>query len=114
MNKLILGIVSGFAIGGAISLLTSPHSGKENRRRFKNYYQDVSAHAKDTASQSKDLMDSVDNVKFEVDQLKDVYAKEIQSVVKSFQFEAEPRIRRIQDHAERLQGDVQTAQENIQ
>ena len=112
-GKFIFGFLLGGAIGGAYGLLTTPATGKENQQHVKDYIDGTTYHVQDVTEKVKDLQSAIQTLTTEGKALATSFTKDMQQTVNNFTYEAEPRIQRIQEHADVLSRDVEQAAENI-
>ena len=103
MSKFLKGFIFGSVIGGAVSLLNNPRSGKENREILSKQIQEVTQDVtvintgKSTLERGiKELQEVIVPQTMEV-------VNSIQEEVAKFQLENKPRFRRIQDKIQTLQ-----------
>ena len=103
MSKFLKGFIFGSVIGGAVSLLNNPRSGKENREILSKQIQEVTQDVtvintgKTTLQRGiKELQEVIVPQTMEV-------VNSIQEEVTRFQLENKPRFRRIQDKIQTLQ-----------
>ena len=103
MSKFLKGFILGSVIGGAVTLLNNPRSGKENREILSKQIQEVTQDltvintGKATLQRGiKELQEVIVPQTMEV-------VNSIQEEVTRFQLENKPRFRRIQDKIQTLQ-----------
>lgn len=103
MSKFLKGFIFGSVIGGAVTLLNNPRSGKENREILSKQIQEVTQDVtvintgKTTLQRGiKELQEVIVPQTMEV-------VNSIQEEVTKFQLENKPRFRRIQDKIQTLQ-----------
>lgn len=103
MSKFLKGFIFGSVIGGAVTLLNNPRSGKENREILSKQIQEVTQDitvintGKTTLQRGiKELQEVIVPQTMEV-------VNSIQEEVTKFQLENKPRFRRIQDKIQTLQ-----------
>lgn len=103
MSKFLKGFIFGSVIGGAVTLLNNPRSGKENREILSKQIQEVTQDitvintGKTTLQRGiKELQEVIVPQTMEV-------VNSIQEEVTRFQLENKPRFRRIQDKIQTLQ-----------
>lgn len=106
-NHFILGLVTGLIAGGVYGLLKTPRSGKENQEMAKDYVDDATYHVDDVTEKVKELKDAISRLTNEGKTLATTFASDMDKTAKEFMYEAEPRMRRIQEKAEVLQKDVE-------
>lgn len=112
-KKFLFGLLVGSAAGAAVGLLTTPRTGKENQQMVKDYIDGTTDHVQDVSDKLKDLQSAVQNLTNEGKNFTTVFTKDMQQTVSNFTYEAEPRLRRIQQKAEVLIKDAETAGKNI-
>ena len=103
MSKFLKGFIFGSVIGGAVSLLNNPRSGKENReilsKQIQEVTQDVTVISTGKATLERGIKEIQEVI---VPQTMEV-VNSIQEEVTRFQLENKPRFRRIQDKIQTLQ-----------
>ena len=103
MSKFLKGFIFGSVIGGAVSLLNNPRSGKENReilsKQIQEVTQDVTVINTGKATLQRGIKELQEVI---VPQTMEV-VNSIQEEVAKFQLENKPRFRRIQDKIQTLQ-----------
>jgi len=103
MSKFLKGFIFGSVIGGAVSLLNNPRSGKENReilsKQIQEVTQDVTVINTGKATLQRGIKELQEVI---VPQTMEV-VNSIQEEVTRFQLENKPRFRRIQDKIQTLQ-----------
>ena len=103
MSKFLKGFIFGSVIGGAVSLLNNPRSGKENReilsKQIQEVTQDVTVINTGKATLERGIKELQEVI---VPQTMEV-VNSIQEEVTRFQLENKPRFRRIQDKIQTLQ-----------
>lgn len=103
MSKFLKGFIFGSVIGGAVSLLNNPRSGKENReilaQQIQEVTQDVTVINTGKATLERGIKEIQEVI---VPQTMEV-VNSIQEEVARFQLENKPRFRRIQDKIQTLQ-----------
>lgn len=112
-KKFIWGFLIGGIAGAGYGLLTAPRSGKENQELVKQYIDDTIYHVQDVSEKLKNLQQAVGTLSTEGKNMATVFTKDIQQTVNNFTYEAEPRIRRIQERVQVLSKDVQDASTSI-
>lgn len=112
-NHLALGLITGLIAGGVYRLLNTPRSGKENQEMAKDYLDDATYHVEDVTEKVKELKTAVSQLTNEGKTLATAFASDMDKTAKDFMYEAEPRIRRIQEKAEVLQKDVEETSEKL-
>lgn len=103
MSKFLKGFIFGSVIGGAVTLLNNPRSGKENReilsKQIQEVTQDVTVINTGKATLQRGIKELQEVI---VPQTMEV-VNSIQEEVTRFQLENKPRFRRIQDKIQTLQ-----------
>lgn len=103
MSKFLKGFIFGSVIGGAVTLLNNPRSGKENReilsKQIQEVTQDVTVISTGKATLERGIKEIQEVI---VPQTMEV-VNSIQEEVTRFQLENKPRFRRIQDKIQTLQ-----------
>ena len=103
MSKFLKGFIFGSVIGGAVTLLNNPRSGKENReilsKQIQEVTQDVTVINTGKATLERGIKELQEVI---VPQTMEV-VNSIQEEVSRFQLENKPRFRRIQDKIQTLQ-----------
>ena len=100
------GLLFGCLIGGVAGLLRTPQTGKQNREKLKQYIEGTTEHVEDVSNKVSDLKDAVTELSNQSKQFSSTFMKEMNETVQSFTYEAEPRIRRMQDQTKKLQTDI--------
>lgn len=113
MKHFILGSLSGLVAGGLYGLIKTPRSGKENQEALRNYADETSDHISDVSDKVNELKDSINQLKTEISFVQTDVVDEMTLIAKEFQHEAEPRLRRIQEKADKIQTEVQDTTDNI-
>ena len=103
MNGLALGAVA----GGIYGLLKSPRTGKENRTVLKTYVDDTTVLVNDVSKSVNDLKAAISQLTNEGKTLAEEFTQDVKESVDDFSYEAEPRMRRIQEHTEKLTADME-------
>ncbi|MBM6613416.1 YtxH domain-containing protein [Desemzia sp. RIT804] len=107
------GIVFGAIVGGAYGLLKTPRTGEQNREAMKSYLDDTTVLVQDVTDKVKDLKGAISELTNEGKTLATDFAKDMNETVQEFSYEVEPRMRRIQDQANKLNSDVQDMTESM-
>lgn len=107
------GLVFGAVAGGVYGLLKTPRTGEENREAMKSYLDDTTVLVQDVTDRVKDLKGAISELTNEGKTLATDFAKDMNETVQEFSYEVEPRMRRIQDQANKLNSDVQEMTENM-
>jgi gas vesicle protein len=114
MKHFLLGSLSGIVLGGIYGLLKTPRSGKENQEVMKEYIDDTTYHVQDVSERVKDLKSAINNLTDEGKKLQEGFVQDVQKIADEYMYEAEPRLRRIQEKAEKMTKDIEVTTENIQ
>lgn len=113
MKHFLLGSLTGIVAGGLYGLIKTPQSGKENQQALKDYADETANNIQDISDKVKDLKESVNQLKTEVSFVQNDVMDEMQLIAKDFQHEAEPRLRRIKEKADKIQTEVEDTTANI-
>lgn len=110
IKNFVKGLFFGACAGSLGGLLWAPRSGKETQQLLKDYVDEVSDSLDDAADSAKELQESVKNFGTEMSHTQKTIQETIPSVmdslqkdIEAFQFQAEPRIERANEQAEKLQ-----------
>lgn len=114
MKHFLLGSLSGVILGGVYGLLKTPRSGKENQEVVKSYIDKTTDHVQDVSDRVGDLKVAIQNLTDEGKKLQEGFATDMQHLTEEYMNEAEPRLRRIQDKADKMTKDIEETAENIQ
>ncbi|EDP68029.1 hypothetical protein CAT7_02217 [Carnobacterium sp. AT7] len=106
-NHFMNGLFLGAAAGGIYGLLKSPRTGKENRVALKSYVDDTTLLVNDVSKSVNDLKGAIAQLTNEGKNLAEEFTQDVKESVDEFSFEAEPRLRRIQEHTEKLTADME-------
>ena len=106
-NHFMNGLFLGSAAGGIYGLLKSPRTGKENRVALKSYVDDTTLLVNDVSKSVNDLKGAIAQLTNEGKNLAEEFTQDVKESVDEFSFEAEPRLRRIQEHTEKLTADME-------
>ena len=107
------GMLFGAIVGGVYGLIKTPRKGTENREAVKNYLDDTTVLVQDVTDKVKDLKGAISQLTNEGKSLATEFTKDMNETVQEFSNEAEPRIRRIQEQANKLNEDVQEVSEQF-
>lgn len=107
------GMLFGALVGGAYGLMKTPRKGTENREAMKSYLDDTTVLVQDVTDKVKDLKSAISELTNEGKSLATDFSKEMNETVQEFSYEAEPRLRRIQEQANKLNKDVQDVTEQF-
>lgn len=114
MKHFLLGSISGVVLGGIYGLLKTPRSGKENQQMIKDYVDETTYHVQDVSDRVKDLKAAVNTLTAEGKKLQEEFAVDVQKIADEYMYEAEPRIRRIQEKADKMTKEIEATAENMQ
>lgn len=113
MKHVLLGTVSGLVLGGIYGLVNTPRSGKENQEALKAYIDETTYHVQDVTEKVNDLKFAVSQLTAESKFVQDEFMTDIQKIATDFQYEAEPRLRRIQEKAAKIQREVEETAQSV-
>ena len=103
MSKFLKGFIFGSVIGGAVSLLNNPRSGKENREILSKQIQEVTQDVTVINTGKTTLQRGIKEIQEVIVPQTMEVVNSIQEEVTRFQLENKPRFRRIQDKIQTLQ-----------
>ena len=103
MSKFLKGFIFGSVIGGAVSLLNNPRSGKENREILAKQIQEVTQDVTVINTGKSTLERGIKEIQEVIVPQTMEVVNSIQEEVAKFQLENKPRFRRIQDKIQTLQ-----------
>ena len=103
MSKFLKGFIFGSVIGGAVSLLNNPRSGKENREILSKQIQEVTQDVTVINTGKTTLERGIKEIQEVIVPQTMEVVNSIQEEVAKFQLENKPRFRRIQDKIQTLQ-----------
>ena len=103
MSKFLKGFIFGSVIGGAVSLLNNPRSGKENREILSKQIQEVTQDVTVINTGKATLQRGIKEIQEVIVPQTMEVVNSIQEEVAKFQLENKPRFRRIQDKIQTLQ-----------
>ncbi len=113
MSKFGSGLFWGAVFGGLAGLMNAPRKGKETRAILKEKIDQ-------TTDDVNDLRFKVDNLSTAVKRLTDEgiqsvneASQDIQTALREFNEESSPRIKRVNNHVETLQEDIEKAQKEF-
>lgn len=113
MKHFLLGSLSGVVLGGIYGLVRTPRPGKQNQEMLKAYIDDTTNHVQDVTDKVNDLKSAVSRLTSEVNFVQTEFMSDMQTVAAEFQKEAEPRMRRILEKAEKIQTEVQKTTDTL-
>lgn len=113
MKHVLLGTVSGLVLGGIYGLVNTPRSGKENLEALKAYIDETTYHVQDVTEKVNDLKFAVSQLTAESKFVQDEFMTDIQKIATDFQYEAEPRLRRIQEKADKIQREIEETAQSV-
>lgn len=114
MKHFLLGSLSGIILGGIYGLLQTPHSGKENQERIKAYVDETTYRVQDVTDRVNDLKAAINQLTEEGKNLQEGFVIDVKTLSDEYMYEAEPRLRRIQDQTDKITKDIEEASETIQ
>ena len=103
MSKFLKGFIFGSVIGGAVTLLNNPRSGKENREILAKQIQEVTQDVTVINTGKSTLERGIKEIQEVIVPQTMEVVNSIQEEVAKFQLENKPRFRRIQDKIQTLQ-----------
>ena len=103
MSKFLKGFIFGIVIGGAVTLLNNPRSGKENREILAKQIQEVTQDVTVINTGKTTLQRGIKEIQEVIVPQTMEVVNSIQEEVTKFQLENKPRFRRIQDKIQTLQ-----------
>lgn len=113
MAKFKSGLLWGAFFGGLAGLMNAPRPGVETRELLKDYIDQ-------TTDDVNDVRFKVDNLKVAIQRLTDEgisgtkeVVEELQTTLKHFEEESQPRVRRIQDRTDTLTKNVESSQKEL-
>lgn len=102
MSNFKSGLFWGAFFGGLAGLMNAPQSGKETRIKLKNFIDQ-------TTDDVNDVRFKVDNLKVAIQRLQNesvksskIISEELQTTLQHFNEETQPRLRRVQESADKL------------
>lgn len=107
------GLVVGAIAGGVYGLLKTPRTGEQNREAMKSYIDDTTVLVQDVTEKVKDLKGAISELTNEGKNMATDFAKDMNETAQEFSYEVEPRMRRIQQQADKLTSDIQGMSENL-
>ena len=107
------GLVVGAIAGGVYGLLKTPRTGEQNREAMKSYIDDTTVLVQDVTEKVKDLKGASSELTNEGKNMATDFAKDMNETAQEFSYEVEPRMRRIQQQADKLTSDIQGMSENL-
>lgn len=113
MKHFLLGSLSGIVVGGIYGLIKTPRTGKENQEAIKVYIDDTNTHVQDVTDKVNDLKESISQLTQEAKFVQNEFSADVQATVTDFQYDMEPRLRRIQEHADKIQSEIETTTANL-
>ncbi len=102
MKGFLKGLLFGSLVGGTAGLFFAPRSGNETRKKLKKEI-DEAAELNEALDESlKNFQESLTAVKQTAEELLVPFLDETDKAVRDFQFQAEPRIKQIEQQIEKL------------
>lgn len=114
MNKFTQGLLFGAFVGGLLGLLNTPHSGKENIRRMKEYVDDNTTATGDLSVSLQGLQRSLSSLSEEGMAVVDTATKDLTASIEEFTQKNKPRIKRVSDRVSQLTEDLQKEKEKYE
>lgn len=108
MFNFIKGLLFGAAVGGAGGLLMAPRSGKETQKMVEVYIDDVTDATKEFNGKLQNFQEAVSHTQETLQETIPVITTSLNKSIEAFKFQAEPRIDRITEQVEQLQGHIAT------
>ncbi|MGX7419172.1 YtxH domain-containing protein [Carnobacterium gallinarum] len=105
-NSFFKGLLFGSLVGGAITLLTTPRSGKENRDILLSYVDDTTVLVDDVSTSLTSLKGAIQNLTVEGTALATEFSEDISATIEEFTMQNEPRLRRIEEKTDKLVTDL--------
>lgn len=110
----LTGFLGGAAFGGIYMLLTTPRSGKENRRVIKHYAEDVQTDVKNVQAKAETMQGALANVNDEVTKLQVGFVPEAKSIANDFSNEVNVYTRRINEGVKDIQDEFEDMNRRIE
>ncbi|WP_027107718.1 YtxH domain-containing protein [Lacticigenium naphthae] len=101
------GLLTGVIAGGIYGLVKTPRTGKENQEIAKEYIDDAAYHFDDVTLKVKNLKNSIQRLVDEGKTINESVVPAVEKTVKEFQYDMEPRVRRIQEKMDKINDDVE-------
>lgn len=114
MNRFTQGLLFGAFVGGLIGLLNTPHSGKENIRRMKEYVDDNTTAAEDLSVSLQGMQRSLKSLSEDGLGVMDIATKDLTASLEEFTQRNRPRIKRVSDRVAQLTEDLQKEKEKYE
>lgn len=102
------GLLFGSVLGGSTGLLLAPQSGNDTRRKLQQNLEEATATQEDLNQSIENFSTSLKRTQSLVTQLVPDLQESLQKDLEAYQFQAEPRIKRIKKQAEVLQEHLNT------
>lgn len=106
MNDFIKGLLFGATVGGAGGLLLAPRSGKETQKMVENYVDDTTEATKELNESLQHFRKAVEDTQQVIEETIPAVKVSLQKDIDAFKFQAEPRVERINEQVEQLQGHI--------
>lgn len=113
MTSFLKGLVFGAGVGGSLGLLFAPKKGKDLQQQIDTYVVDVTESTKEFKEHVAHLQSTVKETSDLVAQTVPVVSQAIKKDIDAFQFQAEPRIKRINDQKALLSQHLQEAKQKL-
>lgn len=107
MKDFTQGLLFGAVVGGLVTLLNTPRSGKENRIRLQEYIQENTESFEELNEDLGNLKEAINRLTTEGLGAVNTAAQEITATVEDFTAKNEPRIRRITERLTALTDTVE-------
>lgn len=104
MNEFIKGLLFGTAVGGSAGLLFAPQSGNDTHKKLQAGLEEAAATQEDLNQSLEHFSETLKTTQTLVSQLIPEFQSGLQKDIEAFQFQAEPRIKRVQKQTEVLEG----------
>lgn len=102
-KHLVVGLLTGAISGAVYGLLTTKHSGAENRAHFKSYARTVKKDWEVVSQDLSQLKSTIQTIQEDALPKAQIFQNEVNHAVSRLQKEAEPRQRRIEKRLENIQ-----------
>lgn len=106
-HSFLKGLFIGSIVGGITALLTTPRSGKENRDILLSYVDDTTVLVDDVSTSVNALKDAIQTLTTEGLELVNEFSEDMTDTVEEFTMQNQPRLRRIEEKAQKLTTDLE-------
>ncbi|MBG9981766.1 YtxH domain-containing protein [Aerococcaceae bacterium DSM 111020] len=113
MSKFGSGLFWGAVFGGLAGLMNAPRKGKETRAILKTKIDQTTEDVNDLRFKVDNLSTAVKRLSDEGIQSASEASQDIQTALREFNEESSPRIKRVNNHVETLQDDIEKAQKEF-